>query len=199
MKFIDRIIEDIPMVEIEKEDSEYHNECKYLIDSRVLLDNMREYEVEIPQEYYDKYQNDFGNGVLQYMAKLTNMEMEDFKGTNTYNWGGRIIHDFDYRYVELETDYYVAIRVHRFGDIRGNYTEFALFKFDSFENFYETIEDISITNFSGCFEYQAKHYYYDISIFSESLRVWCEEEQRDYEFYVCDDESFIEEIRKESD
>ncbi len=41
MKFIDRIIEDIPMLDIEKEDSEYHNECKYLIDSRVLLDNMR--------------------------------------------------------------------------------------------------------------------------------------------------------------
>ena len=138
MKFVDRIIEDIPMLDIEKEESEYHNECKYLADSRIILDNLREYEVEIPTEYFKKYEQVFGNGVLQYMEELTDKTMEDFNGGNTYNWCGKIIHDFDYRDIQVDRDtYYIAIQVHRFGDIRGNYTEFALFKFGSFEEFVE--------------------------------------------------------------
>lgn len=198
MKFIDRIIEDIPMVEIEKEDSKYHDEVKYLIDSRVLLNNLKEYEIEIPQEFYDKYKDKFGNGVLQYMEVLTNVNMKDFGGANTYNWGGRIIHDFDYRYVDLKDAYYVAIQVHRFGDIRGNYTDFALLKFDNFESFIERVDEESYSS-GGCFEYNGKHYFYDLSIFCEWLRVWCEENQEDYEFYAYNDESFIEEIRKVED
>lgn len=39
MKFVDRIIEDIPFCDIEKTESEYHNECKYLVDTRILLEN----------------------------------------------------------------------------------------------------------------------------------------------------------------
>ena len=33
-------------------------------------------------------------------------------------------------------------------------------------------------------------------IFSEYLRVWCEETQEQYDFYAYNDESFIEEIKK---
>ena len=51
-------------------------------------------------------------------------------------------------------------------------------------------------NFGGCVEYNGKHYYYDISIFDEFLRVWCEETQEQYDFYAYNDESFIEEIKK---
>jgi len=197
MKFIDKIIEDIPMLDIERVESEYHNECKYLADSRVILDNLREYEVEIPTEYFEKYEQKFGNGVLQYMETLTNKNKDEFYGGNTYNWCGKILHDFDYRYWQVDTDtFYVAIQVHRVGDIRCNYTEFALFKFGSFEEFVEVIDDICSEKMSGDFEYNGKHYIYDISIFCEWLRVWCVETQEDYEFYAYDDESFIEEIKK---
>lgn len=197
MKFIDRIIEDIPMLDIEREDSEYRDEIKYLADSKVILDNLREYEVEIPKEYFDKYEQKFGNGVLQYMETLTNKSEDEFYGGNTYNWCGKILHDFDYRYWQIDKDtFYVAIQVHRLGDIRWNYTEFALFKFDCYEEFVEVIDDICSEKMGGCFEYNGKHYYYDFSIFSEWLRVWCVETQEDYDFYAYDDESFIEEIKK---
>lgn len=197
MKFVDRIINDIPKVGIESEDSEYKDELKYLADSRVILDELKDYEVEIPKEYFDKYENEFGNGVLQYMEKLTDTKMEDFNGGNTYNWNGRIMHDFDYRYCQTNKDeFYVAIQVHRFGDVRGNYTEFALFKFEYFEEFIETIDTICSEKMGGCFEYKGKHYYYDFSIFSEWLRVWCEETQEDFDIYAYNDESFKEEIDK---
>lgn len=198
MKFIDRIIEDIPFCDIEKTESKYHNECKYLVDTRILLDKLREYEVEIPTEYFEKYEQVFGNGVLQYMEQLTDTDMEDFNGGNTYNYNGRILHDLDYRYVDTKDNgFYIAIQVHRLGDIRANYTEFALFKFDYYESFWETTDDICRENFSSVLKHNGKHYYCDISVFDESVRIWCEETQEDFNVYIGNDEELIEEIEKE--
>ena len=133
MKFVDKIIADIPKVAIELENSEFKDELKYLADTRVILDHLRDYEVEIPTYYVREYEQLFGNGVLQYMEQLTDKKASEFYGGNTYNWNGRILHDIDYRYIQADKDiFYVAIQVHRTGDIRGNYTQFALFKFDSF-------------------------------------------------------------------
>ena len=51
MKFIDRIIDDIPKVGIET----YENsDIKYVADSRIILDKLRDYEVEIPTIYFEK-------------------------------------------------------------------------------------------------------------------------------------------------
>ena len=51
MKMIDKIIADIPKLDIEKEDSQYKDELKYLADTRDILDNIRDYEVDIPKKY----------------------------------------------------------------------------------------------------------------------------------------------------
>lgn len=45
MKMIEKIIKDIPMLDIEKENSEYHDECKYLIDTKILLKELQDFEV----------------------------------------------------------------------------------------------------------------------------------------------------------
>lgn len=199
MKFVDKIIADIPKLDIEKEDSKYKDELKYLADSRVILDNLREYEVDIPKEYVEKHKDkwfDYDNGVLEYMSYITNTKIDDFKGGNTYNYNGKILHDLNYDYVETDNGFYIAIMVHRFGDVRGNYTDRALFKFDYYEEFFEVIDNICMENFGGCVKYNDKHYFYDISIFDEFLRVWCKETQDNYDFYAYNDESFIEEIKK---
>ena len=193
---IEKIIKDIPMLDIEKEDSEYHDECKYLIDTKTLLKELQDFEVDIPNEYIENYENVYGNGVLQYMADITKINIEDFKADNTYNHGTRVLHDFTYRYVDLKDSFYIAISVHRQGDIRGNYTDFCLLKFNNLEEYCETLDQICIENFNGCVEYDNKHYFYDILLYSEYLRVWCEEDQRDYEIYAYDDESFINEIKR---
>ena len=196
MKMIEKIIKDIPMLDIEKEDSEYHDECKYLVDTKILLKELQDFEVDIPNEYIENYENVYGNGVLQYMADITKINIEDFKADNTYNHGTRVLHDFTYRYVDLKDSFYIAISVHRQGDIRGNYTDFCLLKFNNYEEYCETLDQICIENFNGCVEYDNKHYFYDILLYSEYLRVWCEEDQRDYEIYAYDDESFINEIKR---
>lgn len=89
ISLIDSIIADIPKVEIEVSE-EYADELKYVCDSRVILDGLREYEVKIPKNYIEENERMFGNGAIQYMEKLTGVKSSEFNGTNTYNWSGRI-------------------------------------------------------------------------------------------------------------
>lgn len=196
ISLIDKVIADIPKVGIEASE-EYADELKYVCDSRVILDELRGYEVKIPKHYIDEYEQVFGNGVLQYMQELTGVKYDNFDGANTYNWNGRIMHDFDYRTYEMEDNtYYVAIQVHRGGDVRGNYTDFVLFKFDNPEHWFEVVEDITIYSCGGSRVVDGKEYVYDLSIFSEYIHIWCNETQRDFDIYAYNDESFDEEIRK---
>lgn len=197
MKLIDMVINDIPKVGIETYDT---SEINYVADSRILLDNLRDFEVDIPTEIYKKYEKDYGNGVLQYMEQLTGVSMYDFTGCNTYNYGGRIMHDFEYKTYTMEDDtHYVALQVHRGGDIRCNYTDFVLFKFDSAEEWFTTIEDITREQCGGCREVNGKHYYYDMSIFEECLEVYCEETQEQFDIYAYDDDSFDSAIRNKEE
>ena len=122
--------------------------------------------------------------------------MAEFSGYNTYNYSGRIMHDFEYRTYETQDHtFYVALQVHRGGDIRCNYTDFVLFKFDSVEEWFTTIEDITREHCGGCREINGKHYYYDMSIFDECLEIYCVETQKQFNIYAYDDESFDKEIK----
>lgn len=194
MKLIDMVINDIPKVGIETYET---SEINYVIDSRVLLDNLRDFEVDIPQDIYNKYCEQYGNGALQYMERLTGVSIAKFDVYNTYNNSGSIMHDFSYYTYEMENGiYYVAIQVHRGGDIRSNYTDFVLLEFDYVEQWFEVIEEISREKCRGVREIDGKHYCYDMSIFDEYLQVYCVETQEDFEICAYDNESFERAIKE---
>jgi hypothetical protein len=60
---------------------------------------------------------------------------------NSYNWGGMGSNDFDYHVYETHNGEGVVLSVkfHRFGDVRGNYTENAYLLFDDIYIFDEII------------------------------------------------------------
>ena len=60
---------------------------------------------------------------------------------NSYNWGGMGSNDFDYHVYETHNGEGVVLSVkfHRFGDIRGNYTETAYLLFDDIYIFHEIV------------------------------------------------------------
>lgn len=192
---IDEVIKDIPKVGIEVSE-EYADELKYVCDSRVILDNLRDFEVKIPKEFIEKSEHTF-DVAIQYMELLTGATNNKFGGENTYNWNGRIMHDFNCMTYEMKDHtYYVAIMVHRGGDIRENYTDYVLFKFDTPEEYFEVISNITLENCGGVEEINGRHYYYDLSIFTEYIHVWCEETEEEFDIYAYNDESFKEEILK---
>ena len=67
----------------------------------------------------------------------------DYKNTsnNSYNWSSQVV--FNYQQIQVINKYdyehvYIAIKFHRYGDVRGNYTDYMVLDM-SMDEFYETI------------------------------------------------------------
>ena len=67
----------------------------------------------------------------------------DYKNTanNSYNWSSQVVFNYQQIQVINEYDYehvYIAIKFHRYGDVRGNYTDYMILDM-SMDEFYEVI------------------------------------------------------------
>lgn len=74
---------------------------------------------------------------------LESYEYTEVRSDNSYNWNSPISNDFDfsiYHNITLD-EYYVTMKIHRFGDVRCNYTEEFILKYDREEGFYESLHD----------------------------------------------------------
>ena len=96
----------------------------YEVDDFIGYDFEKELEMEIDfDEYLDLY------------------EYEEIKSDNTYNWLAPLTNHINYRIYESKVmdDIIVELRVHRFGDVRCNYTEECYLKFQNDFEFYEVL------------------------------------------------------------
>ena len=116
------------------------------IDILEVLDVLEPYEVK--NMTYDKYNEEADefeevefDDVEQYLDYLDEVgDIEEKGSDNSYNWSGRVSNDFVFHtYENMGGEYLVEFAVHRFGDVRVNYTVSALLKFNSFEEFYEVL------------------------------------------------------------
>ena len=111
---------------------------------------------------------------------------------NTYNQNARIDHHIDVAELELDGYTYMAIMVHRYGDVRANYTDRFLVRFD---DCYEWAELESIVQYKTICD---GRYFIDMDIMSETYSVWDNEEEVSVgEFYEIEVEDLLNEINKE--
>ena len=108
---------------------------------------------------------------------------------NTYNWNANIDHNIDVAEMEINGYTYMAIMVHRYGDVRANYTDRFVVKFEDICDFHELESRMQYkTIMDG-------KYTCDIDIFSELYRVWDNDNQTDVgEFYEIEVEDLLNEI-----
>lgn len=140
-----------------------------------LLYELKDYEVESTEESID------------WIVKNAD------KHWNTYNWNANIDHDIDVAEVELDGYTYMAIMVHRYGDVRANYTDRFLVKFD---DCYEWSELESIMQYKTICD---GRYFIDINIMSETYTVWDNKEEVSVgEFYEMEVEDLLKEINKDA-
>ena len=139
-----------------------------------LLYELKDYEIETTEESID------------WFAKNAD------KRWNTYNWNANIDHDIDVAEMYLNGYTYMAIMVHRYGDIRANYTDRFLVRFD---NEYEWFEFESRVQYKTICD---GRYCIDINIMSETYNVWDNEKEVNVgEFYELEVEDLLNEINKE--
>ena len=140
-----------------------------------LLYELRDYEVETTEESID------------WIIKNADRRW------NTYNWNANIDHDIDVAEVYLNGYTYMAIMVHRYGDIRANYTDRFLVRFDNEYDWFE---------FESRVQYKAicdGRYCIDINIMSETYNVWDNEKEVTLgEFYELEVEDLLNEINKDA-
>ena len=124
------------------------------IDTINILKDMEEYELD----WYDfRYYTEDEDGneievdifegcetaeqILGILEEYGYIEDTYFVADNSYNWSAPVSNDF---YFKIYRDFvsggvFVDFMVHRFGDVRGNYTDSVIYRFDSADEFYELL------------------------------------------------------------
>ena len=113
-----------------------------------VLESDFEDEDEAEERMYelrDGSEDETTEDVEKYIDYLESMygELKEIKHDNTYNYNCNISHHMDYKILEHpENGYYlVQLMVHRFGDVRGNYTDYCLLEFVNDYEFFEVIRE----------------------------------------------------------
>ena len=185
---------------------------KTTIDIIDILKNLEEYELTelCDYRYNDETEEDEEINVLEECENsddVISVLVEygyisndcDYKGDNSYNWSGNVSHDFDIKIYNntIDSGIFVEFKVHRFGDVRGNYTESVILQFDSlqFDSEYTFWECIGECNKYESIEVDEKIYNYTVSALNDTYEVMDEEGN-----YICEaygeKEDIVEAIKK---
>ena len=152
------------------------------IDTINILEDMEEYEIDLHDFVYytededgNEIEVDIFEGcetaeeILDALEEYGYIEDTYFAADNSYNWSAPVSNDFDFK---LYKDYvsggiFVDFMVHRFGDVRGNYTDSVIYHFDSVDAFYELLLNcnkyVQIGNYGVC-----------VDIFNDGFEVYDE-------------------------
>lgn len=143
--------------------------------------------------------------VLELLYELKDYEIETFDTEksinlvvehanhhwNTYNWNANIDHNIDVAELEINGYTYMAIMVHRWGDVRANYTDRFLVRFDDEYDWFELESRIQYKTICD------GKYCCDIDIMAECYSVWDNEKYTNLgEFYELEVEYLLEAINE---
>lgn len=147
------------------------------IDTRDLLEEFKQFELPYDEamELCENLVASYGGSAMEGMFCGFTFGGIATKSDNTYNWGANISHDINFDCFEYDDEKYVAIMIHRGGDVRGNYTYYAILKCDYYDLFdieFYPSKDIAGTNLVA-----------DLRWYAEDYSVYNYETQEDFDGY----------------
>ena len=147
------------------------------VDTRDLLEEFKQFELP-----YDEAMELCENLVASHGEDAMDSTFWGFtfggiatKSENTYNWNANISHDINFNEFEYDSAKYTAIMVHRWGDVRGNYTYYAILKCD--------IEDLLNVEFYFSKDIAGTSLVADLEWYSECYDVYDYETGETYDGY----------------
>ena len=140
ISLLDIALSEIPTVGVE--DWGKDDELLFTADTKVMFENLKNYEEEIPRYYYDNASNDdWSNGIDSYLEEIKGVNLNNGESDNTYNWNAPLTHDVEFTIYEADDGCYFKGSIHRAGDVRGNYTTEFLLKFNDKDDCLESLFD----------------------------------------------------------
>lgn len=115
-EFFERAVDNGDMDTIEDEDGEEY------------------YDIELAEEFEIEYED-----ACEYVEELNDMySIKEIQSGNTFNGSSPLNHHINFTFYENMDfgDYYVLLRCHRYGDVRCNYTNYALLRAKDMEYIY---------------------------------------------------------------
>lgn len=167
--------------------------CRALADYEVDYNMADEDELPDGKDKYGWGQEDYAERYVQYLIDMGYIEdWNDAKGENSYNWGSPVSNHINFCTFKslIDNSEYMLFKVHRFGDVRCNYTVNCLLHFDDDYEFYEAINpEYKIIEVDG------KEYEIRLDFLSEGFDVKDEDYNYIGTIYSYDKEEVINDIR----
>ena len=170
----------------------------YIMEVEDMQEELNDLEINCDLDKIDSIEN-----FIDLLIDKGVIDNNKTKSDNTYNVNGNVSNDM---YIHIYTnDYnecvYTVIAFNRYGDVRGNYTDELLLKFNSEYDCMDYF--LGYDDFSCCvlntITINGKEYETTSNIFSESIQVYSLEKMDDigevYGYYESDEE-IIEEIKE---
>lgn len=184
-KVLETLKQDLPDNEAWWNTPEQKDESsKYLISCLDYLDKLCERASWVCNEPLDN------DACYDYMESID----EEFKSDNTYNWNANIDRELDIRLAHKGDAVWVAFKIHRGGDVRGNYTDWVVMRFDNEYDYYDVAFELD-----NSFDIDVDGKTYTITPrLSEYYDCYCQETGDSMELYVDDltDEACAKAIRE---
>ncbi len=129
-----------------------------------LVEALKPYEINFKELYKVDFDDVIYNDV---QGNYESIDL-DITSNNSYNWGAQVV--FNYNEIEVVDRYGVehrniSVKFHRYGDVRGNYTDYMVLDME-LDEFYEVLAEASRVYCD--IEYKGACYSISTDIFKES-------------------------------
>lgn len=148
-------------------------------------------ELEEAQEDYQEEELDDTDEYIEWLDELYGLK--EITCGNSFNWMGNVSNHFNYNIYEGgDGCYYVEFRVHRYGDVRANYTDTALYKFEHDCEFWDKL---CVASHYETIEIEEEEYEFEVSSMRDTYEVYRDGEYIT-EVYGDDIEEITEKIKE---
>ena len=157
-----------------------------------VLDSLEAFEITKKEMYDSEEEEYFEYDMEEYFEKgLEEGFLTECGADNTYNWNSPISHHINFEiYHNDEGSYIVRFRVHRYGDVRYNYSDWCCLEVNSDYDFLEALmcgKWIEV-------EMDSKTYCISIEVTSDEIRLESYDNEEYDEIYGDDRDTILEEM-----
>lgn len=156
-----------------------------------VLDELECFEVTEKTIWDSEIEEEVEMDIEEYFEKgLDEGFLTECGADNSYNWNSPMSHHINFEiYYNDEGSYIVRFRIHRYGDVRCNYSDWCCLEFSWEDEFLEVLME----ECSKCIdvEMDGKQYYVTIEVLSDEIRLESYDEENGYEDIYGDDRDTI--------
>lgn len=163
--------------------------------SQYEIDYELEDEIDLCEKEDVWCQPDFAERYIDYLIELGYIDEDNSRSDNSYNWSAPVSNSINYTEFKslIDDSIYVLFKVHRWGDVRCNYTENCILHFDHDYEWYEIFDECNRTEYITV---EDVDYAVEINFWRCGFEVYNAEWEYLFDVYGYDKEDVAEDLKE---